>query len=130
MCKFWLNIAAGLGLALSSATLSWADESIGSQPKDRTPYSRPAIPDDTAGSRPGTGTETGAVNIIRVVDTVVNNTDPNLKNTDTFNDGETSIAINPANPNEIVISAFSSSWGATAAIWHSTDGGQTWTKRF
>ncbi len=130
MSKFWLNVVAGLGLALSSTTLSWADESTRSTPKDTTPYSRPAIPGDTAGSPPGTRTETGAVSIVRVVDTVVNNTDPNLKNTDTFNDGETSIAINPANPNEIVISAFSSSWGATAAIWHSTDGGQTWTKRF
>ncbi len=31
-----------------------------------------------------------------IVDVVVNNTDPNLTNTDTFNDGETSITVNPA----------------------------------
>jgi hypothetical protein len=64
------------------------------------------------------------------VDTVVSNTDPNLTNTDTFNDGETSITVNPANPNEIVITAFSGSWGANAPLWHSTDGGNLWTKRF
>ena len=44
----------------------------------------------------------------------MNNTDPNLTNTDTFNDGETSITVNPANPNEVVVTAFSGSWGANA----------------
>jgi hypothetical protein len=61
---------------------------------------------------------------------VVNNTDSNLTNTDTFNDGETSITANPANPNEIVITAFSGSWGKHAPLWQSTDGGSIWTKRF
>jgi len=60
----------------------------------------------------------------------VNNTDPNLTNTDTFNDGETSITVNPANPDEIVVTAFSGSWGAHAPLWQSTDGGHIWTKRF
>jgi photosystem II stability/assembly factor-like uncharacterized protein len=64
------------------------------------------------------------------VDTVVNNTDPNLTNTDTFNDGETSITVNSANPSEIVITAFSGSWGARAPLWQSTDAGNTWTKKF
>ena len=73
------------------------------------------------------------VNIIRTVDTVVSNTNPNLQNTDTFPNGETSLAVNPLNPNEIVISAFSGSWGspnANAPLWHSTNDGQTWTKVF
>jgi hypothetical protein len=65
-----------------------------------------------------------------VVDTVVNNTDPNLKNTDTFGDQEVSIAINPRNSNEIVITAFSGSWGTEAPLWLSTNGGKTWTKEF
>ncbi len=55
---------------------------------------------------------------------------PNLTNTDTFNDGETSIAVNPESPGEIVITAFSGSWGANAPLWHSTDGGNIWTKQF
>jgi hypothetical protein len=63
-------------------------------------------------------------------DVVVSNSDPNLSSTDTFNDGETSIAINFQNKREIVITAFSGSWGAKAPIWHSTDGGTTWTKQF
>jgi len=65
-----------------------------------------------------------------VVDAVVNNTDPTLTNTDTFNDGETSIAVNPESPGEIVMTAFSGSWGANAPLWHSTDGGNIWTKQF
>ncbi len=65
-------------------------------------------------------------------DTVVHNTDVNLRNTDIFGDGETSIAVNPANPNEIVITGFSGGWGggASAPLFHSLDGGVTWTKRF
>jgi hypothetical protein len=67
-------------------------------------------------------------------DAVVHNTDTNLRNTDTFGDGENSIAVNPANPDEIVISGFSGCWancGTTnAPLFHSTDGGVTWTKRF
>src|SRR5262249_53697978 len=59
-----------------------------------------------------------------------NNTDPNLKNTDTFNDGETSIAVNPRDPDQIVITAFSGRWGVTAPLWLSSNGGNTWTKEF
>jgi hypothetical protein len=97
-----------------------------SWPFDSNVYVRAAIPEDYAVSRPKTLQAT----TVFVRDTVVSNTDPTLTNTDTFNDGETTIAINPANTNEIVISAFSGSWGANAPIWHSTDGGNTWTKRF
>ena len=65
-----------------------------------------------------------------VVDVVVQNTDTNLNATDTFGDQEPSIAINPANPNEIVILAFSGSWPNAAPLWHSVDGGATWKKEF
>jgi hypothetical protein len=97
-------------------------------------YFRPAIPSDKSGP-PGfqSALVPLATSVIRVVDTVVSNTDPNLQNTDHFNNGETSIAINSVNPNEIVISAFSGSWGnpqPNAPLWHSTNDGQTWTKVF
>jgi hypothetical protein len=65
-----------------------------------------------------------------VVDVIVNNTDTTLKNSDTFGDSETNIAINPLNANEIVITGFSGGWGTNAPLFHSTDGGLTWTKRF
>ena len=97
-----------------------------SWPFDSNVYVRAAIPEDFAVSGPKALQAT----TVFVRDTVVSNTDPTLTNTDTFNDGETTIAINPANTNEIVISAFSGNWGANAPIWHSTDGGNTWTKRF
>lgn len=99
------------------------DESTTSSPPDLRSYTRPLIPQDRI-PRPNLAPT------ITVVDTVVNNTNPNLINTDTFNDGEPTIAINPLNPNEIVITAFSGSWGANSPIWHSTDGGNTWTKEF
>src|SRR5262249_10324059 len=38
--------------------------------------------------------------------------------------------INPRQPNEVVITAFSGSWGATAPLWLSRNGGNTWTKEF
>lgn len=69
----------------------------------------------------------------RVIDTVVANTDASLKNTDTYADWEPSIAVDPANANHIVITAFSSCWQvcdaqANAALWTSVDGGKHWTK--
>lgn len=65
-------------------------------------------------------------------DTIVSNSNPNLKNTDTQSDSEPFLAINPANPNEIVITGFSSSWSGNgnAALFRSTNGGSTWTKAF
>src|SRR5690242_2822283 len=56
-------------------------------PPDTTPYWRPAVPEDYA---PKSTRPIPLIPNILIVDTVVNNTDPNLTNTDTFNDGETS----------------------------------------
>ncbi len=94
-------------------------------PPDTTPYFRKALPQDYAPAG------RNAVNLsLFIRDVVVSNTNANLTNTDTFNDGEPSIGINPANPDEIVLTAFSGSWGGTSPLWHSTDGGDTWTKQF
>src|SRR6516225_7333240 len=139
MNRLPLNVIVGLSLATCSAAPSLA-QSAKSSPKDTNTYSRPAISADTAGPGPQTQSQTktpkpavtplvtGPVNIVKVVDAVVNNTNPNLKNTDTFNDGEVSIAINPLNPNEITMTAFSGGWGTNAPLWHSIDNGTTWTK--
>jgi hypothetical protein len=71
------------------------------------------------------------VNIVRTVDTIVSNTNPNLQNTDFNGNGETSIAVNPVNPAQIVISAFNSGWGAgNAVLFTKADSGQTWTQSF
>jgi hypothetical protein len=56
-------------------------------------------------------------------DPVVSNTNPNLTNTDTAGDNEPSIAVNPQNQNEIVLASFSGGTG----LWHTLDGGNTWT---
>ncbi|MGC1321970.1 MAG: hypothetical protein WA849_07300 [Candidatus Udaeobacter sp.] len=104
-----------------------AKESTRDAPPDTTPYVRSTVPEEM-GPR--------AIKAFLpipggfIVDAVVSNTDPNLTNTDTFNDGETSIAVNPESPGEIVMTAFSGSWGANAPVWHSTDGGSIWTKQF
>jgi uncharacterized repeat protein (TIGR01451 family) len=104
-----------------------AEESTRDAPPDLTPYRRPAVREDFApkGVRP-----IPLLPPLFIVDLVVNNTDPNLTNTDTFNDGETSITANPANPNEVVVTAFSGGWGANAPLWQTTDGGNNWTKQF
>ncbi len=108
-----------------------AQESVRSWPPDTTPYAREAVPEELP-----TEGEIFSPPPVFIRDVVVSNTDPNLTNTDTFNDGETSIAVNPLNPDEIVITAFSGSWAAlgpiiiNAPLWHSTNGGVTWTKRF
>jgi hypothetical protein len=106
-------------------------EAIRSAPPDDTPYAREAVPEE-AGPLGRGAALSGAIppqfRDVRIVDTVVNNTDVTLLFTDLFNDGETSIAINPHNPKEIVISAFSGLVGGNAPLWHSLDGGFTWTK--
>ena len=66
-----------------------------SSPPDLNNYSRAVLAEDRIAAP--------TVLAIPVIDLVINNTDPNLKNTDLFNDGEPSIAINPSNPNEIVL---------------------------
>jgi HYR domain len=117
-----------LQAASSAGTQSQADNpmhAIKDSPPDTTPYSRSLVAEDFA---PG-GLDTLTPDLF-VRDVVVSNTNANLTNTDNSNDGEPSIAINPSNTNEIVILAFSGSWGANAPLWHSTDGGSTWSKQF
>ena len=102
-------------------------ESTRDAPPDTTPYVRSIVPQEMGprAIKPFLPIPGGFI-----VDAVVSNTNPNLTNTDTFNDGETSIAVNPESPGEIVMTAFSGSWGANAPLWHSTDGGNIWTKQF
>jgi uncharacterized repeat protein (TIGR01451 family) len=103
-------------------------------PPDTTPYARPAIPEDYApGGHPALPQlelPTPIFPTAFVRDLVVSNTNPNLTNTDIANDGEPSIAINPSNTNEIVITAFSGNDGANTPLWHTTDGENTWSKQF
>jgi hypothetical protein len=120
----WLFTAVGWVVAVAPS-FTQQNESARSWPPDTTPYARAAIAEDNSpGARPPLPPAAF------VADTVVNNTDPNLTNTDMFGDTENSIAVNPENPSEIVITGFSGSWGPNAPIWHSIDGGNTWTKRF
>lgn len=60
-----------------------------------------------------------------LVDVANNTTDP-LNSDDT----EPSIAVNPLNPLEIAIVAFSDNWGpgVMSSVWKSRDGGATWVK--
>jgi S-layer family protein len=120
-------------LAAATEVPAWANEAAMSSPKDLTPYARPAVPEDYALRGPQPSPRAGAWSIERIVDVVVDNTDPSLTTSDHFNDSEISIAVNPANPDEIVISAYSGTWStrmSQAPLWYSTDGGQTWTKEF
>jgi hypothetical protein len=62
----------------------------------------------------------------QLVDIATDVTDPN-----NFDDSEPSIAVNPRNPRQIAVVAFSgSTWGngKLAPIWQSNDGGANWTR--
>jgi hypothetical protein len=123
-----LSIFAQLFLADSGD--SAAPESARSWPKDTRPQARPAVPEDYAPGGQGAFHLPPVPFNIHIVDAVVSNTDPTLTTMDTFVDWEPSIAVNPRDPDEIVITTFSGSWGATAPLWLSTDRGRTWTKQF
>ena len=114
-------IAAPLAATLGSPVRAQDDAldvaSIRSTPKDLTEYARPTDPGDWAFGRIHPK--------VFLRDVVVSNTDLTLTNTDVANDGELSIAVNPANHDEIVITSFAAPWGANAPLWHSTDGGAT-----
>lgn len=97
-----------------------------SQPPDTSSHFRAAIPDDVVvgNFRPRVVPSGGPnFNLVTMVD--VNSTD--------FNDGsEPSIALNPENPNIIVVHGGFSDWGSMgqddASAFVSTDGGSTWKK--
>jgi len=127
--------AAGLAVLLlspaSQANAQSDSASFSSVPKDRTSYWRQAVPEDfTAAAKLKVPMGSAPAAVVYVCDVVVSNTDQTLNANDFFGDEEPSIAINPANTNEIVILAFSGSWGGTAPMWHSTNGGLIWTKSF
>jgi hypothetical protein len=71
-------------------------------------------------------------------DVVVSNTDKDLKTTDRYFNSEPGIAIDPVNPRNIVVSAFSGAWTRlpngggfrSAPIWYSRNRGHLWTKEF
>ncbi len=135
MRRSWMSFAVGLTMFVYGLVAQAASPddpaSIRSAPPDLTPYTRPAVPEDAA-PRGSKAVLSGAFLPpqfvdLQIVDVVVDNTDHTLVFTDTFNDGETSIAINPS---KIVISAFSGTSGGNAPLWVSTDGGSTWTKEF
>jgi hypothetical protein len=95
---------------------------LGDPGPDRTHYQRALIP----GGRQQATTRTSAFTL---VDLVVS---AGLAGIDTRGGTETSIAIDPNNPNHITVSAFSEPWGndpSGASLWVSTDGGATWQEQ-
>jgi hypothetical protein len=107
-----------------ASTRAGGGSPVSSQPPDQHIYARPLAPGDAPvkGALPS-----GWV----LKDTIVSNTDSTLAGTDTWGDWEPSLALNGANPKELIISAFSSVWSAgNAALFRSVDGGSTWSKVF
>jgi hypothetical protein len=116
LCSAARTVAWTIFLTLVAAGVTTpckADDNMRSSPPDRNSYSRSAIAEDFDPlNAAGTADPGKAVQFdVFVVDTVVNNTDSNLQLTDTFNDGEISIAVRPQHPEQLVITAFSGSWG-------------------
>jgi hypothetical protein len=93
-------------------------------PPDFHQYSRSALPEDLA---PGGEPAIEPASTIFIRDVVVSNTNKNLKKTNRSPNSEPSIAINPKNPKEIDILAFTGGWGADAPLWHTANGGEIWS---
>jgi hypothetical protein len=148
-----LLVALAIALPLAAQQQSIEQNAIGTEntrsaPPDLTSYVRPTLPQDYApGGRPALplapSGESPTFPSVYVADVVVNNTDPNLTNTDRFSDTEPSIALNPATCveasvfngmkgcQEIVLLAFSGAWngqGSFAPLWFASTGGTLWTK--
>jgi hypothetical protein len=118
-------LAAAFALAPSRAQSE--TDTTRSSPPDTNTYTRPTVPEDFNPPVPKVLQSIPGNVFIR--DLVVANTDATLNGSDTAGDSETSIAINPNNPNEIAVTAFSGGWNPNAVLWHSTNGGVTWTRR-
>lgn len=84
------------------------------------------------GSSAAAWAQVSSYQTVRVVDAIINNTDSSLNATDNFTDHESSIAINPMNPREVVVLGFSSGFAPIPnfPLFRSTDSGATWTKIF
>ena len=134
MKRFPLVVGFSSLLTLFAATVGMAqDNSLKNQVRDYPPdfnqYHRSIVPEDLApGGEPALPSGlTGAGPTIFIRDVVVSNTNKTLKTTNTSSNSEPSIAINPVNPNEIDILAFTSGWGADAPVWHTKNGGALWS---
>src|ERR1700752_268657 len=93
LCRDARTVACAACLALlagGASAPSKADDDMRSAPPDTNSYSRPVIAEDLDPlSTAGTADAARAVQFdVFVVDAIVNNTDPDLKITDRFNDGE------------------------------------------
>ncbi|MEP7105557.1 MAG: Ig-like domain-containing protein [Chloroflexota bacterium] len=96
------------------ATAADPSESVSSSPPDLADYSQVAGPSRRALAQPALSPD-GVFTI-----------DPSLSSS-SAGGGEPSMAVNPANPNQIVIARFATAWNANADILFSNDGGITWT---
>jgi hypothetical protein len=96
---------------------------LGDPGPDRTPYHRAVI----AGEQQQATIQTDAVTLVDLVIAA------GIADIDTVGGTETSIAVDPNDPNHITVSAFSHRWEGSpsgASLWVSTDGGATWQKDF
>jgi hypothetical protein len=128
-------LCLGAIFGLAPAALAQNKQDVRDFPPDFNQYVRPLVGADLApgGNAALAEGSTSAIApalfpAVVVKDVVVSNTDPTLKTTNTSPDSEPSIAINPIKPLVIDILAFTAGWGANAPIWHSSNGGNTWTE--
>jgi hypothetical protein len=114
-----------------------ADKRFMSTPRDPHTYSRPATPEDFRPlAAPKAPAAAAFIASMLVVDPIVNNVDPLLKNDSSAGfRGEISVAavqssLDSKIGNNIVLTDFEEEWGATAPLWLSTNGGTLWSKNF
>jgi Abnormal spindle-like microcephaly-assoc'd, ASPM-SPD-2-Hydin len=96
-----------------------------SSPPDKTIYSRPVAPEDLSPLGSGVSLMGALVPAPFLRDPIMSNPSPNGSG-----GSEPSIAINPSNPNQIIVAAGFGGWNGNARLFYSIDGGNTWTTRF
>jgi hypothetical protein len=113
-------VGGGLLPLLFVTSKAWGQaDSDRSWPKDTTVYSRPAVPEDLA---PGGKGAVSSLPALFITDVAVA--------AGTNGGTEPSIAVDPADPDHIVIHAGFGGWNGNDFVWESTNGGVTWTQRF
>ncbi|MGH6849212.1 MAG: hypothetical protein ACREDD_01975 [Methylocella sp.] len=141
-----LENAVALFTLASLVSYAEAAEKGMSVPPDSKIYTRPAIPEDFRPPAAAGALAPFVANML-VVDAVVNNTDPALKNENSVGSGaEISIGVAQRQHEDdehvgdaehdgrrgptIVLTNFVDPWGTSSPLWRSPDRGLTWTKEF
>jgi HYDIN/CFA65/VesB-like, Ig-like domain len=114
-----------ISLTLAAAFTSWTSEAVAPTGTTSASSVRAWPPDTSSHSRPRVAADsTGAAKGFVFPGIYLTDVNPN----DTLDGSEPSVAIDPNNPNNIVVHGGFGGWNGDAPYYTSSDGGVTWTR--